>query len=117
MATTSAGIIVYRKNHKNSIDILLGLVNHYNSLKWTILGGRKEWQDSVERPETDIETALREFDEETAGIFKEMFIQKDMKNVLENSYSILLNKGKYRLFFVEAEKFDLNRFLENPKEN
>jgi ADP-ribose pyrophosphatase YjhB (NUDIX family) len=56
-----AGIIPFRKDCNNNIHVLLGYSNEKNPV-WADLGGR------AEKGETTLETALREFGEESRWI-------------------------------------------------
>ena len=108
---TSSGILFYRKNAtQNNVQILMGLIKNLDGPKWTTLGGRKE------NNETDVETALREFFEETGGIFDVMYKEKNMKEILNRTMSILINNNRYRLYVIDVDEFRLNEYMNDISE-
>lgn len=110
---TSAGILVFRRNG-NNIEILMGLTKYYELTKWTTLGGRKEIINGHREPDHD--TAIREFNEESAGVFSELFKVKNMTNILQRSYNIVLNNGKYRLYVVDADFMNITKYFDNARD-
>jgi 8-oxo-dGTP pyrophosphatase MutT (NUDIX family) len=109
---TSAGIIFYR-NSGNNIKILMGKTMKTNPemSKWTILGGRKELTD-----ETLYDTAIREFDEETSGIFEVMLNEVDLYSILKRSVNVRLNDRKYLLFIVSVDDHNLHTYMNGVDE-
>lgn len=109
---TSAGIIFYR-NSGNNIKILMGKTMKANPdmSKWTILGGRKEVTD-----ETLYDTAIREFDEETSGIFSGMLNEIDLYSILKRSVNVRLNDRKYLLFIVSVDDENLHSYMNGVDE-
>ena len=113
--TTSCGILFYKKCD-NNIFVLMGInkVKYFDQMKLTTLGGRKETIDL-----TDEDTAVREFNEETGGIFMDDFSENkvDLKSILEESQFFYLNKIKrYRLYIVDSEKYKLDEILVDTEE-
>jgi len=86
----ACGILFYRKN--TNFEFLL--INNYNRKTYEDFGGKTDDLDK-----SFIETAAREAEEESNGIFKKVDI---IKNIGEN---YIYNKNfKYMLFVVEINK-------------
>lgn len=112
----ASGILFYRKLN-NNIQVLLGLSKTYKPeinadryTKWTILGGHCEKTDSSYE-----DTALREFYEETCGIFEDMTKKYDMLYIMKQSLSIYISNSCYMLYIIDADKWKLSNYLDNPE--
>jgi hypothetical protein len=88
----ASGILLYRYNSSNNIEILLGY--DYKKNGFTIPGGKRENIETAE------DTALREFQEETGNIFDLHIIL----NLFSNRK--IINNDNYILFAVQVK--DLN---------
>ena len=122
--TTSCGILFYKKVYGNgvykhrNIQILMGVVNNEkypDKIRQTILGGRKEECDME-----DEDTAIREFNEESAGIFQQDLIdgdEIDLKKILRESPYFYLNDVKrYRLYIVNSDDYNIEVKLTNVEQ-
>ena len=94
-----AGVLPYSFNKDGQLVFLLGLENYIpldkKSLKYSDFGGGRE------EGEIPIETALREFDEESVGAIEDKEI---IKNRLESSYKIVRNN--YHQYAVRIDYCD-----------
>ena len=94
ITSPAAGIVPYIKDSNNIIHFLLGFENN----KWSgFVGGYEDSDENI------INTGIREFNEETAGIFENKL--KYVRNEI-NSHSAVLIKGNTRnrkvyLWFVQ----------------
>jgi hypothetical protein len=104
----SAGILFYRTN-KNNISVLLGktMREEEEKSKWSLLGGRKEHKDK-----SVYDLAIREFNEESAGIFEVMLKEVDLYEILERSVSIRVNRLKYVIFIVSIDDENLGEYTD-----
>jgi 8-oxo-dGTP pyrophosphatase MutT (NUDIX family) len=110
---SSAGIIFYRWGG-DDIEILLGKseINRWvKQPEWTVLGGRAEEEDA-----DIIDTAVREFDEETASIFSHMIKNVDLHSILLRSVHVTIPSSKYRLYFVSVDDENLHPYMRDIQE-
>ena len=102
----AAGIVPYVKDSSNIIHFLLGFENR----QWSgFVGGYEEPDQNI------INTSLREFNEETAGIFKNDL--EYVRNKINNNSAILVtgntkNRSVY-LWFVQFPYEIMNNNLES----
>jgi predicted NUDIX family NTP pyrophosphohydrolase len=93
----SAGILLYRKKN-NETEFLLGKDVKYNS--WSDFGGKHDYVDN----KVPLQTAVREFYEETCGVVVNMY---DMLNMINTNYvkiqCLSYKKKMYHMFLVRYE--------------
>jgi 8-oxo-dGTP pyrophosphatase MutT (NUDIX family) len=95
--TPAAGIVPYIRDNKNNVKFLLG--RERSSRKWSGFVGGYETTDG-----TIINTAIREFNEETARIFeKDLDFVRD-KIITGDNY-LITDKNNNRLIYIWFIKF------------
>lgn len=92
----ASGILIYSFNNENKLVFLLGKEN--KSKKYCDFGGGKE------NNETDEETAIREFDEESMRSI--MTIEEITNKIKNDSFNVVVNN--YREYVV---KIDYNEYI------
>lgn len=97
---TSAGVLIYTRDSQNQKRFLLGRDSKYKC--WSDFGGKYEYADS-----SPIETAAREFYEETAGIIMSKY---HIASMIEKLNTKILKCSSYKnrsyvMFLVDVTEF------------